>query len=240
MGHDWWGHAARTKAQSVWRAGVPPKQSGGKAVPRSKNCSYQSCPANWQARLLVPWFMDMAPSSSKKWEEVWAETSPVPSNIHRCTVTMDLCYSGESVTRDNFYLTSSRATLKQNAALPLSLLRCLIWQLLSSFRWKLSTVLLRSLISEWMGKWCTSCKAPNSQPIIFFQTLRVHQDLVSREPICFREIKYQAEAAMPYVREALEGAEGVHINYLFLGWKMCHSLKRMSNIHTHMLKVHLA
>lgn len=80
---------------------------------------------------------------------------PVPSNIHNihwCTVTMDLCYPGESVTRNNFYLTSPRATLKQNAALSLPLLRCLIWQLRSSFIWKLSTVLLRSLISEWMGK----------------------------------------------------------------------------------------
>lgn len=49
-----------------------------------------------------------------------------------CTVTMDLCYLGESVTRDNFYLISPRATtLKQNAALSLPLLRCLIWQLLS-------------------------------------------------------------------------------------------------------------
>lgn len=149
----------------------------------------------------------MAPSSSKQWEEVWAETSPVSSNIHNiryipwCTVTVDLCYPGESVTRNNLYLTSPDAMLKQNAALSLPLIRCLIWQLLSSFVWKLLGCFSDLLFwSEWVSKWFTSCKAPNSQPTIAFQTLQVHHDSMAREPICFREIKCQAEAAMPYVR----------------------------------------
>lgn len=54
----------------AWRTGAPPKQSGGQAVPPSKNCSYQTWPANWQARLLAPWFTDMAHSSSKFEQEV--------------------------------------------------------------------------------------------------------------------------------------------------------------------------
>lgn len=126
MGFDWWGHAAPTQEQSAWRASPPPKQSGGQAVPPSKNCSYQTWPASWQARLRAPWFTDMAHSSSKKWEEAWAEASPLLSsthNIHWCTITMDLCYLRESVTRDNFYLISPRATLKKKAALSLPLLR---------------------------------------------------------------------------------------------------------------------
>ena len=84
--------------------------------------------------------------------------------------------------------------------------------------------ILTSFCFEWMGKWYTSCNAFNSQLITAFGTLQVHRDSMSRESICFREIKCQAEAAMPHVREALEGAEGVHINYLSLGWKIHHTL----------------
>lgn len=84
--------------------------------------------------------------------------------------------------------------------------------------------LLTSFHFKWMGKWYTSCNAFNAQLITAFSILWVHWDSMSRESTCSREIKCQAEAAMPYVREALEGEEGVHINYLSLGWKIRHTL----------------
>lgn len=83
--------------------------------------------------------------------------------------------------------------------------------------------LLTSSCFEWMGKWYTSCNAFNSQLITVIGTLQVRQDSMSRESICFREMQCQAGAAMPYVRKAPEGTEGVHINYLPSGWKICHT-----------------
>lgn len=69
----------RSRSEGTWLMGTsgtkpgtecvegrsPPKQLGREAVPRSKNCSHQTWPANWQAQLLAPWCMDMAPGSSK-------------------------------------------------------------------------------------------------------------------------------------------------------------------------------
>lgn len=68
---------------------------GGQApLQSSQEAKLSLSPRTSSIKALAPWFMDTAPSSSKKWEEVWAETSPVPSNIHNihwCTATTDLC-----------------------------------------------------------------------------------------------------------------------------------------------------
>lgn len=152
---------------------------------------------------------------------------------------MDLCYLGETATVDNFYLTSLWATLKQNAALSIPLLRCFDLTTSEQLYRKPSTHFSHFFIlSEWASD-NTTCNAFNSQLVTAFRTLQVDRDSMSRESICFREIKCQAEAAMPYIREALEGAEGIHINYPFLGMENT-PYSYTSNIHAHMLKIYLA
>lgn len=192
MGLDWWGHAVP--------GGQVPLQSSQEAKlflpPRTVTIKPDLLTGKHSFLYRGSWSWPTVQARSGMRCGQRPPLSPPIHTIYTGTVTMDLCYPGESVTRDNFYLTFPRATLKQNAALSLPLLRCLIWQLLSSFMWKPSVCFSDLLVwSEWVSKWCTSCKAPNSQPVTAFQTLQVHHESMSRESICFREIKCQAEAA---------------------------------------------
>jgi len=80
-----------------------------------------------------------------------------------------------------------------------------------------------SFCFEWfIRKLYTNCNAFNSQLIAPFGAL---QGSMSRETICLEKTQCQVGVAAPYVREAPEGAEGIHINYLSLRWKMCRTLR---------------
>lgn len=82
---------------------------------------------------------------------------------------------------------------------------------------------LTSFCFEWfICKLYTNCNAFNSQLIAPFGAL---QGSMSRETICLKKTQCQVGVVASYVREAPEGAEGIHINYLSLRWGMCCSLR---------------